>query len=91
MPITFAERQHGVRKMDGGQVHWSRDPSGRVDPGALLTGSSSTHQSLRCGIALAELLGDAQPEWELAAGWLQHAVAHHPEAFLDKSRFSMDW
>ena len=75
----------------GGQVHWSRDPSGRVDPGALLTGSSSTYQSLRCGIALAELLGDVQPEWELAAGRLQHAVADHPEAFLNKSRFSMDW
>jgi len=75
----------------GGQLHWSRAPGGTVDPGALLTGSSSAYQALRCGIALAELVGEAQPEWELAAGRLQHAVAHHPEVFLDKTRFSMDW
>jgi len=75
----------------GGQIHWSRDPAGDTDPGALLTGSSSTYQALRCGLALAELVGDEQPEWELAAGRLQHAVEHHPEVFLDKSRFSMDW
>jgi hypothetical protein len=29
--------------------------------------------------------------WELAAGRLAHVVACHPEAFADKSRFSMDW
>jgi hypothetical protein len=75
----------------GGQLSWSREPDGTVVTDALLTGSSSAYQSLRCGIALAELLRDSQPEWELAAGLLQHAVAHHPEAFLDKSRFSMDW
>ncbi len=43
------------------------------------------------GVALAVLVGEPQPEWELAAGLLQHAVAHHPEVFLDKTRFSMDW
>jgi len=75
----------------GGQLHWSRGPDGRVDRDALLTGSSSAYQALRCGIALAELLGEPQPEWELGAGLLQHAVAHHPEVFLDKTRFSMDW
>ncbi|MDP9497963.1 MAG: prenyltransferase [Actinomycetota bacterium] len=75
----------------GGQVRWSCDADGTVSDDALLTGSSSTYQSLRCGIALAELVGDPQPEWELAAGLLQHAVARHPEVFLDKSRFSMDW
>ena len=75
----------------GGQFFWSRSPEGEYDPGALLTGSSSTYQALRCGIALAELMGEAQPEWELSAGLLQHAVAHHPEVFLDKARFSMDW
>jgi hypothetical protein len=75
----------------GGQLHWSRSPEGVTDPDALLTGSSSAYQALRCGLALADLLEDPQPEWELAAGRLQHAVAHHPELFLDKSRFSMDW
>jgi hypothetical protein len=75
----------------GGQLHWSRDPEGRTDPDALLTGSSSAYQALRCGLALAELMGESQPDWELGAGLLQHAVAHHPEVFLDKTRFSMDW
>src|ERR1039457_411453 len=32
-----------------------------------------------------------QPGWELAASRLGHVVACHPEAFADKSRFSMDW
>jgi hypothetical protein len=75
----------------GGHLSWSRDPQGRTDTDALLTGSSSSYQSLRCGIALGDLVGEPQPEWELAAGLLQHAVAHHPEVFLDKTRFSMDW
>ena len=73
-----------------GQVLWARE-AGTYRQEALLTGSASIYQSLRCGIALAGLVGDPQPEWELAAGRLQHAVAHHPELFLDKSRFSMDW
>ena len=75
----------------GGHLYWSRDPQGRTDRDALVTGSSSAYQALRCGIALAELVGEPQPEWELGAGLLQHAVAEHPEVFLDKTRFSMDW
>ena len=75
----------------GGQIAWCRRADGTVDTDALVTGSSSTYQALRCGIALAELVGEPQPQWEVAAGLLQHAVAAHPEAFLDKSRFSMDW
>jgi hypothetical protein len=74
----------------GGQIWWARDGVVPREE-SLLTGSASIYQSLRCGIALAELVGEPQPEWELAAGLLQHAVAHHPEVFLDKSRFSMDW
>ena len=58
---------------------------------ALLAGCSSTYQSLRCAAWLAELLGDPQPGWELAARRLGHVVRCHPEAFADKSRFSMDW
>jgi hypothetical protein len=48
-------------------------------------------QGLRCAIALAELAGDPQPDWELAAGQLGHVVARHPKAFADKRRFAMDW
>lgn len=74
-----------------GGIAWSRDETGEVGKGALLTGSSSTVMSLRCAMALAELVGDPQPDWELSAARLAHAVAIHPDAFLDKSRYSMDW
>lgn len=57
----------------------------------LLAGSSSIYQSLRAGVALAELLDDPQPEWELAGGRLGHAVRRHRDRFADKSTFSMDW
>ena len=42
-------------------------------------------------MALAELLDDPQPEWELAGGRLGHALREHRDLFLDKSTFSMDW
>jgi hypothetical protein len=42
-------------------------------------------------VLLGEHLGERQPDWELAAGQLGHVIAAHPEAFADKSRFSMDW
>jgi hypothetical protein len=76
---------------DRGEIRWSVDDDGVPADAALLTGSSSTYQSLRCGLALAAWVGEAAPEWELAAGRLGHVVRAHPEAFLDKSRFSMDW
>ncbi len=75
----------------GGQIAWLKRADGSIDPDSLVTGSSSTYQALRCGIALGALVGESTPEWELAAGLLQHAVAEHPEVFMDKSRFSMDW
>jgi hypothetical protein len=74
-----------------GEIIWIRHPDGSPDDHALLTGCSSIHQSLRCAVALAEHLGEPQPDWELAADQLGHVVASHPEAFADKSRFSMDW
>jgi hypothetical protein len=57
----------------------------------LLTGSSSIFHSLRCAVALAERFDVATPAWELAAGRLGHAVAHHPGAFAPKNEFAMDW
>jgi hypothetical protein len=74
-----------------GEIVWERAANGRPAAEALLTGCSSIHQGLRCGVWLAEHLGDPQPEWELAADRLGHVLAAHPEAFADKSRFSMDW
>ncbi|MGH3347066.1 MAG: prenyltransferase, partial [Nocardioides sp.] len=78
-----------------GGVAWSQEwHEGRpatVNREALLAGSSSIHHALQAGVALADLLGDPQPEWELAGGRLAHAIRQHPDRFLDKSEFSMDW
>jgi hypothetical protein len=70
----------------GGQICWAAG-----DEVALLTGSSSIHQALRCGIAIADRVGEPQPDWELAADLLAHAIRTRPEVFADKSRYSMDW
>ena len=74
-----------------GEIIWRRLADGSPDSYALLTGSSSMYTSLRCAIELADRVGDPQPDWELAAALLGHAVACHPDVFADKSRFSMDW
>jgi hypothetical protein len=74
-----------------GSVRWSLDPAGRPEGYALLTGSSSVYHSVRCAVAAAEALDRHRPDWELAAGRLGHAVAHHPDAFAPKAEFAMDW
>jgi hypothetical protein len=79
------------RQTDRGEVGWSVRADGATTDDALLTGSSSTYQALRCALALADWVADGQPDWELDAGRLAHVIAEHPEAFLDKGRFSMDW
>ncbi|MBU7599313.1 prenyltransferase [Streptomyces sp. P38-E01] len=75
----------------GGEIGWKRENDGTPVTDALLTGSSSIYQALRCALALAEHREEPQPDWELAVGRLGHAIAAHPERFLDKSRYSMDW
>jgi hypothetical protein len=74
-----------------GGIAWSREQGGKVNDGALLAGSASVYQALRAGVAISELMDDSQPEWELAAGRLGHALREHRDLFLDKSTFSMDW
>ena len=78
-----------------GGIAWSQEwqdgAPARVNEDALLAASSSVHHALRAGLALAELVDDPQPEWELAGGRLAHAVRHHEDMFLDKAHFSMDW
>ena len=71
-----------------GEIAWRGD---QPAPGALLTGSSSIHASIRCAIAIAERLGHERPDWELSLGQLAIAIAHRPERFLDKDRWAMDW
>jgi hypothetical protein len=73
-----------------GAVAWARTPAG-AEAEALVTGNASIHLSLRCAIALAEVVGAARPDWELAAGRVRHALDEHPELFSPKSKHSMDW
>ena len=74
-----------------GEVRWERDATGAPGEFALLSGCASIHQSLRCAVALGKVAGEPQPDWEQAADQVGHVVAACPEAFADKSRFSMDW
>lgn len=80
-----------ARQLAGGEVVWAVEPDGTPGRFALLTGSSSIHLSLRCGLAAAQHLGRERPDWELAAGRLARAVATDPAAFEPKDRWAMDW
>jgi hypothetical protein len=75
----------------GGEIRWARSPDGRPATEALLTGCASMFHSLRCALALAQLRDEDQPDWELAAAMLGHAVAAHPDRFSPRERYSMDW
>jgi hypothetical protein len=79
-----------------GEIIWARHADGTPWSFALLTGSSSMVHSLRCAIALAELLGHERPDWELSAARLADVVRGHvrgeiPDAFAPKHRWAMDW
>lgn len=74
-----------------GEILWARHADGTPWSFALLTGSSSIAHSLRCAIALAELLGHERPDWELSAARLANVIATEPDAFAPKHRWAMDW
>lgn len=79
-----------------GEILWARHADGTPWSFALLTGSSSICHSLRCAIALAELLDRERPDWELSAARLAHVISVHargelPDAFAPKTRWAMDW
>jgi hypothetical protein len=78
-------------QLTGGAVSWALRPDGSPDDTALLTGNASLFQALRCGIALATLIGAPQPDWEVAVTDLGTALRRRPDAFADRSRYSMDW
>ena len=61
-------------QLPGGAIGWALRPDGTPDDTALLTGNASLFQALRCGIALAGLRGEAQPDWELAVADLGTAL-----------------
>ncbi|MFD6449638.1 prenyltransferase [Nocardia sp. NPDC060220] len=80
----------GLQQGEHGEIHWSAGESGSSGE-ALLTGCSSIFHSLGCAVTLAERVGDPRSDWAAARSRLGNALRHHPDAFLDKSRYSMDW
>jgi hypothetical protein len=77
---------------DTGEIHWARNGKGVVDRMALLTGSSSVYMSLKCAIAIAEVLGKRRSMWSAALNRLGDAIRCRPNLFnMMKSRYSMDW
>lgn len=88
-PVVDAAISHVVsQQLPWGGIAWRADDPG---DGALLTGSSSVHLSLRCAIAMAEELGHGRPEWDVALVLLADAISQRSPSFLDKSRWAMDW
>ena len=86
--INFALR---LQTADG-EIYWAISPKGKVDPMALLTGSSSIYMSLKCALAIAKILGRQEPLWKSALKRLENAIRHKPHLFnVTKSRYSMYW
>lgn len=76
----------------GGEIYWALSPEGRLDPMALLTGSSSVYMSIKCGLEISKILDDPVPRWQHALNRLGEAIRHKPHHFnMTKSRYSMDW
>ena len=73
-----------------GEIVWAKSETGPL-PEALLTGCASIFHSIRCAVALADFMGEPQPVWEIALGRLGHAIVDHPDAFVEKDRYSMEW
>jgi hypothetical protein len=75
-----------------GEISWAISPQGKVDPMALLTGSSSIYMSLKCAVAIAAEMGMTATRWADACRRLGDAIRNRPHLFnMTKSRFSMDW
>jgi len=74
-----------------GGIAWAQNEYGGATDTGLLAGSSSIYHALASGVALSVLVDGPQPEWELAAGRLGHALREHEDRFEPKTRYSMDW
>lgn len=75
-----------------GEIYWARNKQGAIDKMALLTGSSSVYMSIKCALAIADILGKKRPSWRKAMDHLGTAIKNRPDLFnMIKSRYSMDW
>jgi hypothetical protein len=75
-----------------GEIYWAKNKADVIDKMSLLTGCSSVFMSLKCGLAIAGLLGKKRPGWRQAQIALGKAIKNRPDLFnMIKSRYSMDW
>ncbi|MGB8403386.1 MAG: prenyltransferase [Mycobacterium sp.] len=90
-PVVFRAIELVLTMQFGdGEIAWAASPHGILEE-ALLTGCASIYHAVRCALALANYLGETQPEWEVALGRLGHVIASHPEAFNAKDTHAMEW
>ena len=75
-----------------GEIYWAKNKNGAIDKMALLTGSSSIYMSIKCALAIADILGKKRLRWRKAMDKLGLAIKDRPDLFnMIKSRYSMDW
>ncbi len=74
-----------------GHIPWAVHADGTPWPYALLAASSSICHSLRCGLALAALVGHERGSWSQALARTEHQIRHRPDGFEPKDRWAMDW
>jgi len=92
-PVVSAAIDFAVEmQAPSGEIYWAKSPDLIIDKMALLTGSSSIYMSLKCALAIANILGEKKPEWISAMNHLRHAIRNGYQKFnMTKSRYSMDW
>jgi hypothetical protein len=77
---------------ESGEIFWAKSPEGIVDPMSLLTGASSIFFSLKCSIAIADILGRNKTSWKKAFDQLGSSLKNNIHNYnVAKSRFSMYW
>jgi hypothetical protein len=75
-----------------GEIYWAKSPSGKIDPMSLLAGSSSIFLSLKCGLAIAAVLGKERKDWADGFERLGNSIQENLHVYnVSKSRFSMYW
>ena len=88
---------HGIQyainlQAPDGEIYWARNKNGAIDEMALLTGCSSIYMSIKCALAIADILGKKRLRWRKAMDKLGLAIKDRPDLFnMIKSRYSMDW
>ncbi len=77
---------------DRGEIFWAKSPEGKIDPMALLTGSSSVFMSLKCAISIGLILGREVEQWKKAFKKLKYSIQKQSHVYnISKSRYSMYW